>query len=114
MSGIKTTRLIAMFDKGALGVDLFLLLSAFGLQASLERNTIGRFYLNLCKIGDVFSFEKIFGLPDVFPSGKHPEIFAQRKLRKAPQNVPTSLICHRFATFGVILTGMRIIIQYRH
>lgn len=49
MSGIKTTWLIAMFDKGALGVDLFLLLSAFGLQASLERNIIGRFYLNRIK-----------------------------------------------------------------
>lgn len=49
MSGIKTTRLIALFDKGALGVDLFLLLSAFGLQASLERNTVGRFYVNRVK-----------------------------------------------------------------
>ena len=49
MSDIKTTWWIELFDKGALGVDIFLLLSAFGLQASLDRNSIGRFYLNRLK-----------------------------------------------------------------
>lgn len=46
MSGIETPRWIVLFDKGALGVDVFLLLSAYGLQASLEKNSIGRFYHN--------------------------------------------------------------------
>lgn len=49
MSGIETTRWIKLFNKGALGVDIFLLLSAFGLQASIERHSIGKFYLNRVK-----------------------------------------------------------------
>jgi len=49
MSNIKTTWWIELFDKGALGVDIFLLLSAFGLQASLDRNSIGVFYQNRIK-----------------------------------------------------------------
>ena len=49
MSGIETTWWIKMFNKGALGVDIFLLLSAFGLQASIERHSIGKFYLNRVK-----------------------------------------------------------------
>lgn len=35
---------------------------------------LGRFYLEITKIGDVFTFEKIFGLPDEFPVGNHPEL----------------------------------------
>lgn len=49
MSGIETTRWIRMFNKGALGVDIFLLLSAFGLQASIEKHSIGKFYINRVK-----------------------------------------------------------------
>jgi peptidoglycan/LPS O-acetylase OafA/YrhL len=49
MSDIKTTWWIESFDKGALGVDIFLLLSAFGLQASIDHNSIGRFYQNRLK-----------------------------------------------------------------
>lgn len=49
MSGIETTRWIRIFNKGALGVDIFLLLSAFGLQASIERHSIGKFYINRVK-----------------------------------------------------------------
>lgn len=49
MSGIETTRWIKMFNKGALGVDVFLLLSAFGLQASIERHSISKFYINRVK-----------------------------------------------------------------
>ena len=49
MSGIETTRWIRMFNEGALGVDIFLLLSAFGLQASIERHSIGKFYINRVK-----------------------------------------------------------------
>lgn len=46
MSGIQTTWWISLFDKGALGVDIFMLLSAYGLQSSLEINPVGRFYMN--------------------------------------------------------------------
>ncbi len=49
MSGIETTWWIDLFDKGALGVDMFLLLSAYGLQASIERNSLGTFYKNRIK-----------------------------------------------------------------
>lgn len=49
MSGIATSWWIELFDKGALGVDVFLMLSAYGLQASMEKNKIGRFYLNRAK-----------------------------------------------------------------
>ena len=49
MSGIETTRWIKMFNKGALGVDIFLLLSAFGLQASIEKHSVGKFYINRIK-----------------------------------------------------------------
>lgn len=49
LSGITTTWWIDLFDKGALGVDVFFLLSAYGLQASIEKNRVGRFYLNRVK-----------------------------------------------------------------
>lgn len=49
MSGIETAWWLALFDKGALGVDIFLLLSAFGLQASIERNSLLQFYKNRAK-----------------------------------------------------------------
>jgi peptidoglycan/LPS O-acetylase OafA/YrhL len=38
-----------LFDKGALGVDIFLILSAYGLEASVEKNTLGRYYMNRIK-----------------------------------------------------------------
>lgn len=49
MSNISTPWWIQLFDKGALGVDVFLLLSAYGLQCSIENNTIKRFYKNRIK-----------------------------------------------------------------
>lgn len=49
MSNISTPWWIELFDKGALGVDVFLLLSAYGLQCSIEHNTIKRFYKNRIK-----------------------------------------------------------------
>ena len=49
MSNITTPWWIELFDKGALGVDVFLLLSAYGLQCSIEHNTIKRFYKNRLK-----------------------------------------------------------------
>lgn len=49
ISEIETTWWIDLFDKGALGVDMFLLLSAYGLQASIERNSLGTFYRNRIK-----------------------------------------------------------------
>lgn len=49
ISGITIPRWLCIFDKGALGVDVFLLLSAYGLQASIERNNIRNFYLNRIK-----------------------------------------------------------------
>ena len=49
MSGIPTSWWIELFDKGALGVDIFLILSAYGLEASVEKNTLGRYYMNRIK-----------------------------------------------------------------
>ena len=49
LSNIPTTWWIDLFDKGAIGVDVFLLLSAYGLQCSIEKNTIRRFYKNRIK-----------------------------------------------------------------
>lgn len=46
MSNIPTPWWIELFDKGALGVDVFLLLSAYGLQCSIENKSIGHFYMN--------------------------------------------------------------------
>lgn len=40
---------INMFSEGQLGVDIFLFLSAYGLEASFDKNTIHRFYLNRIK-----------------------------------------------------------------
>ena len=61
MSDIKTSWWIALFDKGALGVDIFLLLSAFGLQASIDHNSIGCFYKNRIKrIFPIYVFFLLF------------------------------------------------------
>lgn len=49
MGGVGTNRWISVFDRGAMGVDIFLLLSAYGLQASIEKNSLGRFYFNRVK-----------------------------------------------------------------
>ena len=62
---------------------------------------LGRFYLNLSKIGDVFSFEKIFGLPEVFPTGKHPEIAVE--INESYSNVKGSFGA-LFKFFGNLLT----------
>lgn len=49
MSSISTSWWIDIFDKGALGVDVFLLLSAYGLQCSIESKSLGHFYRNRIK-----------------------------------------------------------------
>ena len=49
MSNISTPWWIELSDKGALGVDIFLLLSTYGLQCSIEHNTIKCFYKNRIK-----------------------------------------------------------------
>lgn len=49
MSDITPSWWISIFNNGALGVDVFLLLSAYGLQASLEKNNMARFYKNRFK-----------------------------------------------------------------
>jgi len=49
VGGIATNRWISIFDRGAMGVDIFLLLSAYGLQGSIKKNTLGHFYLNRVK-----------------------------------------------------------------
>ena len=45
ISGVYTPRWIKLFDRGGCGVDIFILLSTYGLQASIEKNSIGRFYV---------------------------------------------------------------------
>ena len=40
---------IKMFAEGQLGVDIFFFLSAYGLEASIERNSVMRFYCNRAK-----------------------------------------------------------------
>lgn len=40
---------IQMFSEGQLGVDIFLFLSAYGLEASYENNSLRRFYYNRIK-----------------------------------------------------------------
>lgn len=40
---------ISLFRRGYVGVDIFIFLSVYGLQASIERNTLGRYYLNRLK-----------------------------------------------------------------
>lgn len=49
MSGISTGRFAKIFGDGAAGVDVFLLLSAYGLQASIEKNKISQYYRNRIK-----------------------------------------------------------------
>ena len=49
ISGVYTPRWIKLFDRGGCGVDIFILLSTYGLQASIEKNSIGRFYVNRIK-----------------------------------------------------------------
>ncbi len=45
-SGIDTPWWIRLFDRATIGVDILFALSAFGLQASMERNPVSRFYFN--------------------------------------------------------------------
>jgi len=45
-SGIDTPWWIRLFDRATIGVDILFTLSAFGLQASWERNSVSRFYFN--------------------------------------------------------------------
>ena len=40
---------IALFRRGYVGVDVFLFLSVYGLQASIEKNSLTQFYLNRVK-----------------------------------------------------------------
>jgi len=48
-AGVNTFRFLKLFVDGSIGVDVFLLLSAYGLQASIEKNRISKFYLNRIK-----------------------------------------------------------------
>jgi peptidoglycan/LPS O-acetylase OafA/YrhL len=48
-SGINTPWWIELFDRATIGVDILFVLSTFGLQASIRKNTVLHFYLNRIK-----------------------------------------------------------------
>ncbi len=73
--------------------------SMYSLRTALFQ--LGRFYLDIAKIGDLFTFEKIFGLPDEFPSTNHPEI--KDEIDKYYSDVRGSF-GSLFSFFGYLLT----------